>query len=81
MITVTNFRGREWLLPYRPVPIGTAANTLFYAALLWLLIPGPFVLRRLVRVRRGLCPKCAYPMSESSVCSECGAELARKAAT
>ncbi len=70
---------RQWLrrttLPYRPIWSGFAINTIFYAALLWLLIPGPFALRRLLRVRRGLCPKCAYPMGESSVCTECGKPL------
>jgi len=58
-------------LPLRPVWPGFAINTLLYAALLWL----PFVVRRWVRVRRGLCPKCAYPMGESAVCSECGKAL------
>ena len=29
----------------------------------------------LLRVRRGLCPQCAYPMGESAVCSECGKPL------
>ena len=72
----------EWIhplpnrtLPIRPVPAGFTLNTLFYAALLWLLIPGPFVLRRFLRLRRGLCPKCAYPMGESAVCTECGRAL------
>ena len=50
-------------------------NTLFYAAILCLLLLGPFVLRRFLRVRRGLCPKCAYPMGESAVCTECGMVL------
>ena len=63
------------VIPSCPIWPGFAVNTLFYAALLWLLIPGPFALRRLVRVRRGLCPKCAYPMGESPVCSECGQAL------
>ena len=62
-------------LPARPLWPGFALNTLFYATLLWLLIPGPFVLRRFLRLRRGLCPKCAYPMGESAVCSECGKPL------
>ncbi len=64
--------------PVRPLWIGCAINTLFYATLLWLLIPGLFVLRRFVRVRRGLCPKCAYPMGESAVCTECGRELPQR---
>ncbi len=51
------------------------------ATLLWLLIPGPFALRRFLRVRRGLCPKCAYPMGESSVCTECGCGLPKRART
>ncbi len=44
-------------MPLGPIPLGFAVNTLFYAALLWLLIPGPFALRRFLRVRRGLCPR------------------------
>lgn len=55
-------------LPLRPIWTGFAVNSLFWAALLWL----PFVVRRWVRVRRGLCLKCAYPTGESSVCTECG---------
>ncbi len=63
------------LAPLRPLWPGFAINTLFYATILWLLIPGPFALRRFLRMRRGLCPKCAYPMGESSVCTECGKPL------
>ena len=59
-------------LPLGIIWPGFAFNVLFYATLLWLLICGPFVLRRLLRVRRGRCPKCAYPIGESSVCTECG---------
>ena len=62
-------------LQYRPLWPGFAINTLFYATTLWLLIGGPFALRRFVRMKRGLCPKCAYPMGESAVCSECGKAL------
>ena len=68
---------RPWSL--HPIWPGFAVNTLFYAAVLWLLIPGPFVLRRVIRVKRGLCPACAYPMGESAVCSECGKALAVRA--
>ena len=66
------------ILPTRLLFPGFALNTLFYATLLWLLIPGPFTLRRFLRVRRGLCPKCAYPVGDSGVCSECGRELPRR---
>ena len=67
-------------LPLRPLWPGFTINTLLYAAVLWLLICGPFALRRFLRVRRGLCPKCAYPMGESSVCTECGCGLRARTA-
>ena len=64
----------EGLLPLRPIWPGFAVNTLFYAAILWLLIPGPFALRRLVRQRRGLCLACGYDLchGEHEACPECG---------
>ena len=62
-------------VPLLPVWPGFLINTIFYAAVLWLPF-GPFAMRRLIRLKRGLCPKCAYPMGESSVCTECGRELA-----
>jgi hypothetical protein len=54
---------------------GFAINTLFYAGILWLLFVAPFVLRRRRRIKRGLCPACAYPVGESDVCTECGKQL------
>ncbi len=63
------------VLALRPFWPGFAVNTIFYAATLWSLLLGAFALRRFLRVRRGLCPKCAYPMGESSVCTECGKAL------
>ena len=66
---------RPIALPLHPIWPGFAINTVLYATILWLLIRGPFVLRRFVHMRRGLCPKCAYPMGESPVCTECGHEL------
>ena len=64
-----------------PIWTGVALNTLLYAVLLWLAILGPFALRRVIRVRRGRCPKCAYPMGEGAVCSECGKPLPHHAVT
>ena len=70
---ITGTNGLWKRLPLRPTSVlAFVANTIFYAALLWL----PFVLRRFIRVKRGLCPACAYPMGESDVCSECGTPLA-----
>jgi hypothetical protein len=66
-------------LPCRVLWPGFVVNTIFYAAILWLLIPGPFALRRLIRRRRGLCPKCAYPMGHSETCTECGRPLPKRA--
>jgi len=47
-------------------------NTVFYAAILWLVFAAPFALRRWRRIKRGLCPTCAYPIGTSNVCTECG---------
>ncbi len=71
-------KGQRRFTPRIHLP-GFAVNTLLYATFLWLLIPGPFVLRRFIRVKRGLCPRCAYPMGESDVCSECGKALPQRA--
>ena len=61
-------------LPYAPIWPGFVVNSLFYAALLWLLILGPLALRRLIRRRRGLCPACGYDLrhGEHEACPECG---------
>jgi hypothetical protein len=59
-------------LPSRPRWPCFTINTLFYAAILWLLFAAPFTLRRHLRIKRGLCPACAYPIGASEVCTECG---------
>jgi hypothetical protein len=75
--------GRLYLrvLPLRPVAFGFAINTLFYAAVLWMLFAGPGAVRRLVRRKRGRCPGCGYDLrgqvtiaAPGSRCPECGAE-------
>jgi hypothetical protein len=65
----------ERALPLRPVWPGFAINTALYAAILWLLFAAPFALRRCRRIKRGLCPACAYPVGTSDVCTECGAAV------
>lgn len=68
------------VLPLKPMWRGMIGNTLFYAGLLWLPFCGAPALRRAVRVRRGLCPRCAYPVGNGERCSECGTPLpARRA--
>ena len=76
----TNSHSHEDLLQvgYLRLPIGIywpgfAINTMFYAAILWLLFAAPGRARRWRRIRRGLCIKCAYPIGTSDVCTECGA--------
>jgi len=63
-------------LPFLPAWWGFAANAALYAAVLWLLIPGPFALRRYVRCRRGRCVKCNYDLrgTAGERCPECGWE-------
>ena len=68
--------GMPVVLPLRPIWPGFAVNSIFYAATLWLVFYVMLTLRRFIRRRRGLCPKCAYPVGESAVCTECGKELA-----
>jgi hypothetical protein len=66
--------GPSWIyvLPCIPIWPGFAINTVFYALILWLLLAAPLALRRWRRMRKGLCPKCAYPIGQSANCTECG---------
>ena len=65
---------RTRALPLLPIWPGFAVNTIFYAAILWPLICGPFVLRRLIRRKRGLCVACGYDLrhADHNACPECG---------
>lgn len=67
--------GESRLLPFRPMLAGFIINSLLFGTIAWLLIIGPFVLRRTIRRSCGLCDKCAYPVGESPVCTECGHPL------
>lgn len=62
-------------LPYQPMWSGFVVNTIFYAIVLWLMFAMPRALRRRLRIRRGQCPACAYPIGTSPVCTECGAAV------
>ncbi len=65
------------MLPLRPFWPGFLGNTLLGAVLLFGARVAPGAIRRCVRLRRGRCERCAYPIGTSLVCTECGAELAR----
>jgi hypothetical protein len=63
-------------VPYLPLWPGFAINTIFYAAILWVLFFAPGIIKRAIRRRRGLCPACGYPIGTSEVCTECGKQVA-----
>jgi hypothetical protein len=69
---------RQTVLPLLPLWPGFAINTIFYAAILWVVFFVPGKLRRTLRRRRGLCPACAYQIGASPVCTECGAAIERR---
>ena len=60
--------------PLRPIWPGFALNTIFYAALFWLGLRGPFALRRYLRRQRGRCLNCGYDLRGdlAAGCPECG---------
>jgi hypothetical protein len=62
-----------------PIWPGFAINTIFYAALLWIVTLGPGTARRTIRRKRGHCINCGYDLRGTSgggggVCPECGSE-------
>jgi len=59
-------------LPILPIWPGFAINTIFYAAMLWLLFTAPGFVRRRIRAMRHQCPTCAYPIGANLRCTECG---------
>ncbi len=63
-------------LPYGPIWLGLIVNTLLYGTVLIAVMSMWFAARSKLRLRRGLCPTCKYPIGVSEVCTECGAELA-----
>ena len=67
------FGGR--VLPLHPLWPGFALNTIFYAAIAWMLFAMPFTIRRRRRIKRGECVRCAYPVGTSPACTECGAPV------
>jgi hypothetical protein len=71
--------GMPRVLPYHPLLIGFALNTVVYGILIWILIRGSFALRSFIRRRRGRCPMCGYDLrgappevGAGDGCPECG---------
>jgi len=67
--------GEDYLIPIEPLWPGLVFNSLLYAGVASVVVWTPGWYRRRRRVRRSLCPACAYPMGTSAVCTECGAPL------
>ena len=85
-ITLTSSGEPHAILPVRPLWPGFAINTIFYAAILWMVFFIPGMVKRTLRRRRGLCSACAYDLrgrgANSQICPECGAShYARQAST
>lgn len=68
-------------LPTQPLLPGLIVNTLLYSLAAWVLISGPFIVRRVLRVRRKQCTGCGYPIGMSMVCTECGQKVLGDAKT
>jgi hypothetical protein len=73
--------GNPVTFPESPIWPGFAINTMFYAAVLWVLLALPGAVRRFVRRRRGRCTRCGYDLrgqvaapgwKGKIVCPECG---------
>lgn len=68
--------GQAWLLAYRPLWPGLAANSVVFGAGWWVVISTTGYFRRVARRRRGLCPACGYSLTGLATgtrCPECGA--------
>jgi hypothetical protein len=65
-------RSRTVYLPLRPILPGFLYNVIAYTTLSWLLMTLPVMLRRSLRARRGLCPRCGYQRANLARCPECG---------
>ncbi len=68
-------------LPCRPIWRGLAADTLLFALAWSALLFVPPAIRTHLRIRRGLCPHCAYNLADlqpDSLCPECGHARAPK---
>lgn len=62
-------------LPLRPMWLGFIANSVIYGGICWVGIAGVLFIQQWWRIKRRLCPKCAYPIGKSQLCTECGHEL------
>lgn len=69
------------IVPHGPMWRGLLLNTIFYALVSWFIVIIAGSLRRRLRTRRNLCPACAYPVGNNSICTECGKPVATTTAS
>ena len=75
-VMLANNQAFSRFLPLRPLWPGFAINTIFYAAVLWVLFAVPVKVRRWRRIKRGHCASCGYSLRGTphvEKCPECGA--------
>lgn len=70
--SITNARSSNDWIPYHPLPLGLAANSLIFALPWFALFTAVPALIRHRRARKGLCRECAYPLAGLHRCPECG---------
>ena len=66
-------------LPLVPIWPMVFYNSLFWAFVTWVMFVVSVRYRLRRRIKRGLCPACAYPIGGSPVCTECGKPLPQRA--
>lgn len=71
--------GYRYRLPLLPLWPGFLYSTLTYGAVVWLMWFALGALRRRLRLRRGLCLNCKYPLGDFTICPECGNPTGREA--
>ena len=66
-------------LPLHPIWPGFAINTVFYAALLWIVTLGPGTARWIIRRKQRRCINCGYDLrhADHNACPECGTPINR----
>jgi hypothetical protein len=71
--------GQLVLVALRPLPLGLAADILFWTCASWVVVAAPRAIRRRRREHRGRCGSCGHqldaaaPTAPGAVCPECGA--------
>lgn len=70
---VPTLSGRtDIILPIRPLFPGLVINSVLYGFVLWIAFAAVSETRRVMRLRRGGCPKCGYDLTGLDGCPECG---------